>query len=412
MWRLIMNKKDVAEKFFMNPSQFVDELIKKKMLKGYIREYLKQIIFDNMNLPWISEYVWVALMPSIISIVCVKGKCNLSCRMCGGSKGKLQYLSARNLKKILRNIPTAELVIFVAGDSEPLLSPEWHGILKVIKEFGLNSNIVTNGHLLSKELISTMIKYGQPSVLNISIDSPVESTYRKIRGGDLNKLLEKLTLFRDIKAEHGSVSPELSLLMVGMEDNISELSQLVELAHNLKASRVHIDHLNGDLDPGDFVLNKKWKSFVLKAVQVAADKNVSLQLPHDITNLLRQSATFKSSNWQRDSKSKSNYIKSKKDVKVINEDVEKTDSCRPSSVIQCPWLYSIYIQLDGVLWPCCSTSYQIGNIYDGPLQQNMTYLKARMENLKGKLFKPCMSTNNCAYVQELKINKLTPAFFP
>jgi MoaA/NifB/PqqE/SkfB family radical SAM enzyme len=403
----------ILSAFKEDPAGFLDFLIANKKLKGSIRACLSQFILENSGAPEMADFIWLPLMPHTLSIVSVKGCCNLACRMCGGSKGKLEYLRAADLEIMLTHAPTAELVILVAGDSEPLMNPELPDVLRVVKAHGANCNIVSNGHLLSDKLIEAMIETQQPSSLNISLDAATPETYRSIRGADINSVIARLTKLRDAKIAANVKWPIISLLMVGMEDNITELPQFVELAATLQADRVHVDHMHGKYSPGDFHLNPAWQDAVLDALVIGRQTGIKVQLPNDTVQIVEDKLALMMNDQPHHASPSETSID---DAPPLPENTlpaahEASTSESPAlAVSACPWLNSVFIERNGELRPCCNTSTPIGNIMDGPLKESMTYLKARIGNLAGKIHQDCLRTVNCAYVQELRKHRVRPAF--
>ncbi len=383
-----MNDRQLLDEFVKHPAMFTDFLIAQHKLRGQFRDMLARFLLSHSDLPWTADYLWILLLPRILSVVCTDGCCNLRCRMCNGGQGKLAYLHAAEFAQILDHAPTAELVIFVAGDSEPLMNPEFPDLLRIVDEHCANANIVTNGHLLSDRLIETMIHSGQPFALNVSLDAALPATYRAIRGADLEQVLERLRRFTAARDTAGRAAPQLSLLMVGMEDNIVELPRFVELAMELGAFRVHVDHMNGEFTPGDFMKNPCWKTALREALCIGRELGIDVQVPHDALQQLNADEQASGNNGAES---------------CVDRQPEPTHT-------QCPWLHYVHIELDGRLRPCCNMPTFIGNIHDGPLRENLEYLKTRLGNMSGKIHRVCMTAKNCAYVQEIKRCGIKPIF--
>jgi len=385
--------------FAENPDGFLDFLIAKRKLKGGIRALISRFILDNSHAPQIAKYMWLPLLPHTLSVVSTKGRCNLACRMCGGGNGRLEYLRAADLDRMMAHTPTAELVILVAGDSEPLLNPETSNILRTIHAHHANCNIVTNGHLLSDRLIDAMVKTGQPASINVSLDAATPNTYKAIRGASLEAVTTRLARLRDAKNAANVQRPIISLLMVGMEDNIDELPRFIELAAELGANRVHVDHMHGNYSPGDFHLSRGWQDIMIDALIVSRETGVGLQLPHDTLRIMQD-------------KLNSAMVQGRMHHPPSPPAAEKSqpETGPEPTTSMCPWLNSVFVTLSGEMRPCCDTASPIGNIMDSPLKENATYLGTRLGNLAGKTHRDCMRAANCAYVQELRRQHRAPEF--
>jgi len=332
--------------------------------------------------------------------------------MCGGSRGKIHYLKAVRLEKMLSNTPTVEMVTFVAGNSEPLMNPELAENLSLTREHKANWDIVTNGHLLNDRMIDVMVSDPGASRLNISLDACKSEPYQAIRRAPLDRVLSNLRNIRDAKRSRGVKFPALSLLMVGMEDNIEELPGFVELAAELEAERVLLSHMLREYTPGDFVRNRNWQKAIIEATEVASRTGVRLELPVDAGIADHSSVPVLP---QATKESSVDPVISAGQTSVMTPPQEESSKVDFSADPQldckgCPWLLDVHVQLDGVMNPCCNVGVDIGNIYDGPLFANTKYLHARIAHMKGLLYPECMENLNCAYVSEIKRLKMVPSF--
>jgi hypothetical protein len=374
---------DLTKEFLAQPQPVIDELIASKRLKGNVLSCIRKAIIGNSSRPDLAKLLWIVFSPRILSVILTEGRCNLACRMCGGSRGALKSLAVSDLRTILEHVPTTELITFVAGNSEPLLHPDIRGILDVLHQFRVNADIVTNGHLLTDSLADVMVEFGLPTSLNISLDAASEMRYRSIRGASLNSVIQKLKRLNKRKQSAGMQYPRLALLMVGMADNIGELAALVDIAADTGAFRVHLDHMKGDYPPGDFTTNPDWPLYIEQAQMRASNTNVILQLPSDI---LAGAASLGGN----------------------STTTEKSPSHRPT-LSCCSWVDSTYVGLDGCMMPCCHNCRTLGNILERHIAQQQCYFRYRMKNVDGYVEAFCTTARNCAYSQEQRALGLKPS---
>ena len=376
-------RKEVVAAFRDSPDEFIAFLVKERLLTGDVRSCLGAYILQHSSRPWCQAYHWLPLMPKFISLVSVEGFCNLSCRMCGGSRGELKHLDSARFETLLDHIPTAELIIMVAGNSEPLLNPDFVGNIEIMKARFLNWQVVTNAHLLRAPAIEALVGYPHAVEVNVSLDAATATTYQAIRGASFDHVLGKLRALRDAAIAVPDTKLHLSLLMVGMEDNIAELPKFIELAAELKAWRVKVDHMNGAFQPGDFQLNPNWERPVRKAIALADELGIRLKLPDDSVKKLAPppNATPTATNAATAPQEPPGHL--------------PPDCC-------CDWINSLHIGIDGDIHPCCfTTDVKLGNIYHQPLPQNQRYLDARRRNRRQEIFGSCPTTKNCVYIQQL-----------
>lgn len=364
------------------PAAFVRELIAQHRLKGpWLAGLRKAVMLSNR--PDLAPLLWLVFSPTLLSIELTQGRCNLACRMCGGARSELKFLTPENLRTMLEHIPTAELITFMAGDSEPLLHPQLPEIFALVNAYGVAANVVTNGHLLNDALIDRLIARDSRTDLNISLDAATAGTYRAIRGAALEHVTGNLRHLRDRKRMAHSLYPRVALLMVGMRDNIAELPAFVELAAELGAFRVMLSHMKGEYEPGDFVRHPDWPAIIRAAAQKAAETGVALQLPADISAGREPSAA-----------------PAPPTCGVQNQ---------PPQFCHCSWIDSVQIGLAGAMAPCCHiVERNLGNILERDISQQLLYLRYRMGNLKGAVEPGCLSARNCAYVDEQRARNLTP----
>jgi MoaA/NifB/PqqE/SkfB family radical SAM enzyme len=404
--------------FLANPDKTVAELLARRAFKGSLRETVTQTILAHQDRPDVGQYFWVLLMPRRLSLMSVAGRCNLACRMCGGSRGTLRYLTSRTLETMLKHAPFTEMVTLVAGDSEPLLNPDMASNLHAIRNHNALWDIVTNGHLLNDELIERMAADPRPSRLNVSLDACRPETYRAIRKAPLESVLSKLRALRDAKRANQSAHPLVSLLIVGMEDNIEELPQFVALAAELQAERVLLSHMLGNYSPGDFFRNPHWPVALREAAAVSRETGVRLEWPSDArpadhaagrTTVRAEQKPIPAAEPTVGPDGPAHSQTTHAAPRSDNQgQAQAADNGAP--IACCPWLLDAHIDMDGTIHPCCNVGEPIGNILESPLYRNQPYLNAKMDLMQGKLFRKCMGNLNCAYVASVRKKATAPAF--
>lgn len=412
----MIDPNELKSLFEKHPEAIIQDLIQQHALKGKYRDILNAYLAENMHEARWQKFLWLILLPRRLSVVTVDNFCNLACRMCGGSKGKMEWLKPESLVKMLAHCPTTEVITFVAGNSEPMLNPDIAENFRILNEYQINSTFVTNGHYLNRKNISAMIEHQQPKSLNVSLDAINPDVYKDIRGADNSKVLDGLNDLLLAKKEAGVRFPEVSLLMVGMEDNIADLSDFVSLAHKTGAVRVHVDHMLGSYSPGDFTLNPNWRKYMSDALALADDLGVLLQVPLDSMQILLREGHLS----EKALSSKEALIVEEVSefhdgascgMKVVSnqEDLSQTES--EPSVRHCPWLQDVHVHIDGSMSPCCNTPAGLGNIINQPLWENELFLETRIRHGKGEIERLCLKNKNCIYVQEIENNDLKVKYF-
>ena len=151
--------------------------------------------------------------------------CNLRCIMCYRNydidvrRGCLSIAEIQLLADQFSglNIPS----LWLSG-GEPLLHPQIREVLRIFSAANpLDFWMVTNGLLLTEELANEIVA-SKLTWLSISIDAASPNTYKKIRGGDYEKLLQNIDTFLRIRNETSSTLPFLRVSFIRMPENCEE----------------------------------------------------------------------------------------------------------------------------------------------------------------------------------------------
>jgi MoaA/NifB/PqqE/SkfB family radical SAM enzyme len=173
--------------------------------------------------------------------------CNLDCPICarrswnepGGSMGVSTY---RRLVEGLREVPTLETVAFW-GLGEPLLHPDIVEMVALAKELGARTELVTNGLLLGAELAEGLILAGLDTLV-LSVDGATPGSHAEVRAGpDRKQVHQQVRNLHRTRRTLLRNNPEIGLEFVVTRGNVSELTGLRRLAHDLGASFVIVTNV-------------------------------------------------------------------------------------------------------------------------------------------------------------------------
>lgn len=166
--------------------------------------------------------------------LCINSDCNLKCKMClrnyDESLSRVhENMSLDLLDKIVKQCRDMQLPSILIGDSaECLLHPQIKEVISKITQINaVDVFIITNGILLTEEIAEHIIDNGIDR-LEISIDAANTETYKKIRGGDLERLENNINRFLEIRKEKGVSTPILRLSFCQMKENEAEESLFYE----------------------------------------------------------------------------------------------------------------------------------------------------------------------------------------
>ena len=243
-----------------------------------------------------------ALSPHKVAVE-ITQNCNLNCPMCPRQFNKTtgENMPVEKFRHILDKLPMLRQV-HIIGQGEPLLHPDIFKILNLGKSRNIHFILVTNGTLLSEEKIKRMVNV---SVIEVSIDSPDLQGYKKIRGANLELIINNLKKLKQLKKD-----VYLRVQAIIMEDNIEDLPGFINLVKNTNADEIRLFHLISFSQNTD-----RWESEKFKNL------NTKLRLTKDLAE--------------------------KEGVKLVATPLlEKPRICTE------PW-FQPRITLNGDIYPCC-----------------------------------------------------------
>ncbi|MGH7774002.1 MAG: radical SAM/SPASM domain-containing protein [Candidatus Binatia bacterium] len=184
----------------------------------------------------------------------VSNECNLACKTCPITYGKVEEpaaLSLEQVKYLVSQFPTVKRVV-LHGVGEPLLNRELPKIIAWLKERGIYVLFNSNGTLITRRWREALIESGLDEI-RLSLDAASPETFTRVRGRPLfNVIVKNIEGLMALKLERESLTPLVSLWLTGLRETLSELPAFIRLAHSLGIDRVYLQRLvywegeNGD----------------------------------------------------------------------------------------------------------------------------------------------------------------------
>lgn len=185
------------------------------------------------------------VMPQWISFT-ISCFCNLRCPHCQthGTEEARRVFNSKVWSDELTRRLTSEALPFayecsLSLNGEPLATPSLRRRLAELDRYGVRLHLTTNGTLLSKEMLARVLPL--VSVLGISVDGATQRTIEAIRlGSSFEKLIHNikvLTRATELYDWRGS-PPEVSIAATIMASNVTEMPEIVFLAHSLGVRKV------------------------------------------------------------------------------------------------------------------------------------------------------------------------------
>ena len=153
-------------------------------------------------------------------------KCNLRCSHCGSScLSDGQQLSVDDIRRTLITINDDKPMVCVTG-GEPLLHPDFFGIIDQINKMGFKWGMTTNGTLIDEKKAEDLAR-AQIATVSVSLDG-MEESHDKLRGYKGAWELAVRGLSSLIKA---GIEPQVTT--VCHRGNIEDIEELYELINSM-----------------------------------------------------------------------------------------------------------------------------------------------------------------------------------
>lgn len=158
--------------------------------------------------------------------------CNLKCELCPRRAGHGQQweirgreLSVEEIRQIVVEVPCKQVNLIGAG--EPMVHSRFYEVLKTIRKPVM---FTTNGMLLTERNVRRLPENVRN--IHISIDSPDEVQYKKMRkGADLNQIIDNMDGLQQLRP-----NIEIVIQTLLLRENWCILERLVDIAKEAGAS--------------------------------------------------------------------------------------------------------------------------------------------------------------------------------
>jgi MoaA/NifB/PqqE/SkfB family radical SAM enzyme len=205
------------------------------MLK--MNEKTKRILFWSKGIP--RPPVTIELVPT--------NRCNFNCSSCWRQdctkeELKKKFSDEMSDERLLKLIDEAASLgvkdIGFVGGGEPLARPITFELIKKIKKYGMEVDLVTNGSLLTDEMMDSFVRI-KVDRLKFSVDGSCAELQDKLRGTKCyNKIIKNIKKLSDLKIKYKSKKPKLSINTVISTENYKDLPNIVTLASKVGINEI------------------------------------------------------------------------------------------------------------------------------------------------------------------------------
>ena len=192
----------------------------------------------------------------------ITAKCNLSCRHCRGfPEGELSTGRAR---KLIAEIAELEPGWVIVEGGEPLLRDDLFDLLELMRQRQLEVHLISNGMLLTPQVITTLKQLGVRVM--ISIDGATPATYEAIRNG---ASLERVVQSARSCAREGLLE---AVNFTILKTNYTEIPGVLELAASIGVPGATLIGLKPCQDYGEKLLSPEEYGEAIRLACRAAQK--------------------------------------------------------------------------------------------------------------------------------------------
>lgn len=194
-------------------------------------------------------------------------RCNFNCKSCwrqGASNEEMEKIYKEELsdERLLKLIDEAHEIdvkeIAFVGGGEPLARSITLELIKRTRKFNMTGDLVTNGSLLTEDIIKTLVKI-QWTRIKFSIDGAnpdLQDSLRRTKCFD--KIIKNIQSLSAMKKQKKSDFPRIGFNVVISNQNYVDLPNIIELAHAIGGNEIMILPITVFSDEGKkLILDKK-----------------------------------------------------------------------------------------------------------------------------------------------------------
>lgn len=353
--------------------------------------------------------------------------CNLKCHMCYQSQIQFErfVISDDLLCKIIEYLPYNNYCS-ISGLGEPTLSPNYEYLASAAHHMNCYTHSISNGTLLDKKYeVLKNIKE-----LAVSFDAAKKETFEILRsGGNFDKICANIKL---IKETYPDIIISFSTTISRM--NLNEISQIVELAHDLGVSIVNFNAIYNtkylELEPEDYTvfktqkrkaekLGKKHGITVYMHINESHFKEEKESLPiPDLPLMIREAPKPKQARFElkkfekclfdtkdnafpfdleKDAKEDTDFLQMNWDELSIIQEHELTNYAGSDTEDELPFCLNpwnfLYVKEDGTVRLCCNSDRYMGDLKTDSIET--IYNNENFQYARNSMLGKCEQYDEC-----------------
>ena len=173
--------------------------------------------------------------------------CNLRCPLCTTGSGEMERsngkMSFETFENIINKMSDDLFFLLLYHQGEPYVNQHFLDFVKLAKSKNIYCTTSTNAHYFTDDLIHQTIDSGLDSMI-VSLDGVTQETYETYRvKGNLEKVINSMKRFMEIKRERKSKTPLIALQFLVMKHNENEIPAIKKLAKEIGVDRLLIKNI-------------------------------------------------------------------------------------------------------------------------------------------------------------------------
>lgn len=173
--------------------------------------------------------------------------CNLRCPLCTTGSGQMERsngkMSLETFRNIIRKMGDDIFFLLLYHQGEPYINSHFLDFVRLAKSRNIYCTTSTNAHYFSDDIINATIDSGLDSMI-VSLDGVTQESYARYRvKGKLDKVVDGLSRFMEIKKQRGARFPLIALQFLVMKHNEQEIPQIRKLARDIGVDRMLIKNI-------------------------------------------------------------------------------------------------------------------------------------------------------------------------
>ena len=186
--------------------------------------------------------------PSTIELI-TTDRCNFNCPSCWRQgvpneeleeKYKHELSDERLLKLVDEAYELRVLEFAFVGGGEPFFRPITFELMKKIRKYEMHGDVVTNGSLLTKKIINTLIDI-EWTRIKVSVDGSNAKLQDELRGVKCyDNIFKNLKYLAELKKQKKKENPKVGFNTVISNKNYKDLPNIIDLGHSLGINEILI----------------------------------------------------------------------------------------------------------------------------------------------------------------------------